>query len=188
MNCTDSKNLLFLSQEGKLKEEEKILLQNHLAECKKCAFDFNFLTSIENTLRTSEKVKAPDYLKDRITSNIFPVFESKKEKYELGIFSIAGALISIIAIFFFFPFEALISELQSSNIFNIENILVKFQYDAIFNIENILAKFEDAFIYLSEISFHSLSIVSFIIMSIVFFLYEYISYQDIKIKNYSRVI
>ncbi|NVM04363.1 MAG: zf-HC2 domain-containing protein, partial [Candidatus Helarchaeota archaeon] len=87
MNCIEIKNLLFPFFEGNLEEEKKILVEKHLSECKRCYLEYELIVSIENTLKTAEKAEAPDFLRERILSKIYPAFEYKREKLELGILS-----------------------------------------------------------------------------------------------------
>ena len=167
MDCIDIKDLLFPFFEGNLEEEKKILVENHLSECKRCSLEYELIVSIENTLKTAEMVEAPDYLKDRILSKIYPAFEPKKEKLELGVLSIAWAVVSMIIALIYIPYERLgpiIIGLFSS-----------FQND----IANFEAKIKGAFsiISLADFSYMVGFVVLFTVSSIIIFSIEFIIYQ-----------
>jgi len=167
MDCIDIKDLLFPFFEGNLEEEKKILVEKHLSECKRCSIEYKLIVSIENTLKTAEKVEAPDYLKDRILSKIYPAFESKKEKLELCILSIAWAIVSTIIALIYIPYERLgplMIGLFSSS-----------QYD----IASFEAKIKGAFSIIFSANFSYLAgfVVLFMVLSIIIFSVEFILYQ-----------
>ena len=167
MDCIDIKDLLFPFFEGNLEEEKKILVEKHLSECKRCSLEYKLVVSIENTLKTAEKVDAPDYLKDRILSKIYPAFESKKEKLELGILSIAWAVVSMIIALIYIPYEKLgpmIIVLFSG----FQNDIVNFE-----------AKIKEAFTIISSADFSYMVgfVVLFMVLSIIIFSVEFIIYQ-----------
>ena len=176
MDCIEIKKLLPLFMERKLGEEERKSVEEHLLECRNCAFESALFEKIENTLESAERVKAPDYLKERILSNIFPAFEPAKERRQLGILSIAAAIISIAAILVYFPFNKIDTGLL--------NQLSIFQKDVIFDIEYMLTNFQETLICISEFSFQTLMIFCFIMFSVIFFVYEYITSQNgIRVKQ-----
>ena len=167
MDCIDIKDLLFPFFEGNLEEEKKILVEKHLSECKKCSLEYKLVVSIENTLKTAEKVDAPDYLKDRILSKIYPAFESKKEKLELGILSIAWAVVSMIIALIYIPYEKLGPMIIV--------LFSRFQNDT----ANFEAKIKEAFTIISSADFSYMVgfVVLFMVLSIIIFSVEFIIYQ-----------
>jgi len=167
MDCIDIKDLLFPFFEGNLEEEKKILVEKHLSECKRCSLEYELVVSIENTLKTAEKVEAPDYLKDRILSKIYPAFESKKEKLELGILSIAWAVVSMIIALIYIPYEKLGPM--------IIGLFSRFQNDIV----NFEAKIKEAFTIISSADFSYMVgfVVLFMVLSIIIFSVEFIIYQ-----------
>jgi len=167
MDCIDIKDLLFPFFEGNLEEEKKILVEKHLSECKRCSLEYELVVSIENTLKTAEKVEAPDYLKDRILSKIYPAFESKKEKLELGILSIAWAVVSMIIALIYIPYERLGPMIIV--------LFSRFQNDIV----NFEAKIKEAFTIISSADFSYMVgfVVLFMVLSIIIFSVEFIIYQ-----------
>jgi len=167
MDCIDIKDLLFPLFEGNLEEEKKILAEKHLSECKRCSLEYELIVSIENTLKTAEKVEAPDYLKDRILSKIYPAFESKKEKLELGILSIAWAVVSMIIALIYIPYERL-GPMMTGVFSSFQNDIVNFE-----------AKIKEAFTIISSADFSYLVgfVVLFMVSSIIIFSIEFIIYQ-----------
>jgi len=167
MDCIDIKDLLFPFFEGNLEEEKKILVEKHLSECKRCSLEYELVVSIENTLKTAEKVEAPDYLKDRILSKIYPAFESKKEKLELGILSIAWAVVSMIIALIYIPYEKLGPMIIV--------LFSRFQNDIV----NFEAKIKEAFTIISSADFYYMVgfVVLFMVLSIIIFSVEFIIYQ-----------
>ncbi len=167
MDCIDIKDLLFPFFEGNLEEEKKILVEKHLSECKRCSLEYELVVSIENTLKTAEKVEAPDYLKDRILSKIYPAFEPKKEKLELGILSIAWAIVSMIIALIYIPYEKLGPM--------ITGLFSRFQNDTV----NFEAKIKEAFTIISSADFSYMVgfVVLFMVLSIIIFSVEFIIYQ-----------
>ena len=167
MDCIDIKDLLFPFFEGNLEEEKKILVEKHLSECKRCSLEYELVVSIENTLKTAEKVEAPDYLKDRILSKIYPAFESKKEKLELGILSIAWAVVSMIIALIYIPYEKLGPMIIV--------LFSRFQNDIV----NFEAKIKEAFTIISSADFSYMVgfVVLFMVLSIIIFSVEFIIYQ-----------
>lgn len=167
MDCIDIKDLLFPFFEGNLEEEKKILVEKHLSECKRCTLEYELVVSIENTLKTAEKVEAPDYLKDRILSKIYPAFESKKEKLELGILSIAWAVVSMIIALIYIPYERLGPMIIV--------LFSRFQNDIV----NFEAKIKESFTIISSADFSYMVgfVVLFMVLSIIIFSVEFIIYQ-----------
>jgi len=167
MDCIDIKDLLFPFFEGNLEEEKKILVEKHLSECKRCSLEYELIVSIENALKTAEMVEAPDYLKDRILSKIYPAFEPKKEKLELSVLSIAWAVVSIIAALIYIPYEKLGPM--------IIGVFSRFQNDIV----NFEAKIKEASTIISsaDLSYPTGFAVLFIVSSIIIFSVEFIIYQ-----------
>ena len=170
LNCSKVKDLLNICLDNKLKEDDRILIENHIKECKKCSFEHNLLLKIENVLKSAERISAPEYLKERILSQIFPVYESMKEKIEIGLLSTIWAIVSIIAAIIYIPFEKLssfISELLPK--FN-NNI---FYYDSEFEIK---VKEVISLLTGTELSYQIGFVFILLVISITIFSVEFILY------------
>jgi len=167
MDCDKIKDMLFLFIEGKLGEDEKIKVEKHLSECKRCSLEYNLIISIEQTLKKAKKEKAPDYLKKMILSEVFSGYNCKREIIQLGFLLSAGTLVSIIAALTYIPFEKIIS--------TINGLVSKIQSFSSESISNILPQIVETIkLALSKFSYQDGLIVIFIILSIVIFLVEFV--------------
>ena len=98
MDCKEIKFLLSIYENGELKGTKLGILKNHLHKCENCKKEYEFLTILNNDLKTNPEIEVPI----NFTARVMEKVKAKKEKKLVSIFSTSAVYTTVFILFLVF--------------------------------------------------------------------------------------
>jgi len=108
MNCRDIEKNLPAYLEDLLPEEEKVMVREHLASCRKCGKALEDLKSMDTLLQNLEEVAPPPWLKQKIMAQVREEAQPEKGffhklftplRFKIPLQAVAMLLITVLAVY-----------------------------------------------------------------------------------------